>query len=188
MSRQNCRSGARRFWMPAVPGQPAVWTGHNVARGPLRECQRRRSGRPTMALGRCRHCDPDRVSAHRDARMAAPAARLNLRRGGGAGLARSDLPCGLGDHRGPALEASAFGPMNRSGRHTDLPISRTLRIRGTRQNASTDHLRQNVGAVAPWGRAPSGASALVRRAAGDDRSTVRCSTRRLRRSLGSEPE
>src|SRR5918994_6989436 len=54
----------------------------------------------------------------------------------------------------------------------DLPISRTLRIRGTRQNASTDHLRQNVGAVAPWGRAPSGASALVRRAAGDDRSTA----------------
>ncbi len=27
----------------------------------------------------------------------------------------------------------------------DLPISRTLRIRGTRQNASTDHLPQNVG-------------------------------------------
>jgi hypothetical protein len=26
----------------------------------------------------------------------------------------------------------------------DLPISRTLRIRGTRQNASTDHLPQNV--------------------------------------------
>ena len=55
----------------------------------------------------------------------------------------------------------------------DLPISRTLRIRGTRQNASTDHLRQNVGAVASWGRAPSGASALVRRATGDDRSTAR---------------
>jgi hypothetical protein len=27
----------------------------------------------------------------------------------------------------------------------ELPISCTLRIRGMRQNASTDHLRQNVG-------------------------------------------
>jgi hypothetical protein len=27
----------------------------------------------------------------------------------------------------------------------ELPISRTLRIRGTRQNVRTDHLRQNVG-------------------------------------------
>jgi hypothetical protein len=32
-----------------------------------------------------------------------------------------------------------------SAKHTDLPISRTLRIRGTRQNVRTDHLRQNVG-------------------------------------------
>ena len=31
-----------------------------------------------------------------------------------------------------------------SAEHTDLPISRTLRIRGTRQNVSTDHRRQNV--------------------------------------------
>jgi hypothetical protein len=36
-----------------------------------------------------------------------------------------------------------------SAEHTDLPISRTLRIRGTRQNVSTDHRRQNVEAVAP---------------------------------------
>jgi hypothetical protein len=32
-----------------------------------------------------------------------------------------------------------------SGADNDLPISRALRIRGTRQNVGTDHLRQNVG-------------------------------------------
>jgi hypothetical protein len=48
-----------------------------------------------------------------------------------------------------------------SGHHPDapsLPISRTLRLRGTRQNVSTDHLRQNVGPSRHGDRAPIYAS------------------------------
>jgi hypothetical protein len=46
-----------------------------------------------------------------------------------------------GEQRPPLDPPPRWEP---SGADTDLPISRTLRIRGTRQNASTDHLRQNV--------------------------------------------
>jgi hypothetical protein len=81
---------------------------------------------------------------------------------------RCDTPCHVVDTPDPAETQRHAGvqrcpgrastrrrgfslAMGRSGLEAapDLPISRTLRIRGTRQNASTDHLHQNVGPSRP---------------------------------------
>src|SRR5215207_4798299 len=74
--------------------------------------------------------------------------------GSGAGSGgRSDLP---GVARGSA----------------DLPISRTMRIRGTRQNVSTDHLRQNVQPARRSDSASTAPLGLLDMASAAYRSTV----------------
>ena len=53
---------------------------------------------------------------------------------------------------------------------------RNLRIRGTRQNASTDHLHQNVGPSRPWGEHRTAHPAHV------TGSALQCRTTALERS------
>jgi hypothetical protein len=69
-----------------------------------------------------------------------------------------------------STEPGSLDPLqtDRDGNRPDLPISRTLRIRGTRQNVSTDHRRRNVG---PSRHGDSARSAHLRSV---DRPSVTC--------------